>query len=192
MLDSQLVTGVFAGLVICYFLFLKRYRNHLIYKYNYDFLGIPTFIAVAGPVIHTLMAWAGPAPDYSYYETYEAVLEAIEAGLITPEPDVLTIVQGLLLYATPGVFIATIVCLVKTRNLGITILNIPLQYIIAVVAGGAIAVAIMTIIVLILLKSFASRASSITRGTDQGGVCPVCKTRVSGPGVCPGCQTELY
>jgi hypothetical protein len=183
MLDSQSVLYVFLALVICYFLFGKRYRYHLINKYNYDFIGIPTFIAIAGPVIHTLREWVTPSDQYrnpeNYrFDSYEAYQEALNAGLITPDPGTLEIITQLLLFATPGVIIATIVCLAKTRNLGIAVLNIPLIYLIAVAGGGAVTVVVMTVIVLILLKAFASRASSIVRG-------------VSGAGTCPGCGAEL-
>jgi hypothetical protein len=170
MLNSQFLIVVFVLLVGCYFFFGKRYRQELIEKYGYDFMGIPAIIAIAGPVINTLMVWGGSGPE---------------------EPGIVSIVLRMLLFATPGVVIAAIRCFAKTRNSKITLINVLLLYFVAVVVGGAIAVLIMAVIAFIALKVFASRASSIVSGTDEGGVCPNCGTRVSGPGRCPGCDTDL-
>lgn len=218
MLDYEVTMYMLVGLVVLYFVIGRKYRGWLIGRYGYDFLGIPTFIAIAGPVINTLMAWfgidigarfrlmrnrfavmevfrdaaiSGEMPDDATLDATLGHLVQANPVVVAAEPTTMSIVMGLLLFATPGVIIATVWCLIKTKNILLALLNIPLIYLISVVAGGGIAVAVMAVIGFILLKAFGVQTSNIMRGTDERGKCPKCGRIVRGPGFCPGCGVKL-
>ncbi|MCL2253359.1 MAG: hypothetical protein FWC09_02865, partial [Lachnospiraceae bacterium] len=201
MLDFQTSAGILVALVICYFIFGRKYRFFLMNNFRYDYLGLPTLLAIAGPFIKTMMAWAGFDPERAFNRarhTYdltrafmdnpdifddeafgEAFIESTTEKYVSAVTDptmvvtsIISVLTDMLIYATPGVILAALVCLIKTRKISLTMINIPLIYIIAVGVGSAAAIAVIAIFVFIIMQKSVSHMGSITRGTDEGGICP--------------------
>lgn len=170
MLETRSVVIALFIFIVCYFIFGRKYNRYLRESYNYNLFGLPAIIAILGPAIQSLMAWAGPAVDV--------------------EPGVSSILLKMLLFATPGVVIATIVCLVKTRNGIIVLVNIPILYAASIILGGSIAVAVMAIIVfVVILLAAGGLIGGAVRGgagAAKGGMtCPHCGAGLSQGMTCP-------
>lgn len=156
------------GLVLIgafYYFFGKDYVAGLKERYGYNLLGIPTILAVAGPAIHTLMLFGGAGDS---------------------EPAVSTTILMMLLYATPGVALSSLVCFTKTKNARMTAIHVPILYLVAFTAGGSVAVAIIAVIAFFAIKAF-SKEGVRTVSSSPVRVCTHCGTKMTGSGACPNC-----
>lgn len=132
---------IVVGILVLYFIFGRLYQEHLQNTYGYKLFGLPLIIAVAGAAISSFFAPGG------------------SHGYVGPAESTFAIILRMLAFATPGVVIATIGCFIKTRKLFLCLVNIPLLYLLAVVAGVYVIVAILAVVAIFFLRGFASETS---------------------------------
>ncbi len=102
---------------IAYVFGLRNYEKYLYREYGYKLTGFPTIIAML---------------------CFMAASASSLFGIDNPMFDGSSIPDQLrfaLLIGAPGIGLATIICFIKTRNLVITLLNIPLLYVYSFLAG---------------------------------------------------------
>lgn len=124
----------FAGFAIVvllvYSLAFKPYARSLYGNYGYKINGIPTKLAVACCAsIHVLSLFG--------VDSFSEI--GVNLPILNPaQGDTMGGIIMMIALATPGVALATLWCLVKTRRLFLTLANIPLLYVFAALMGYGI------------------------------------------------------
>lgn len=154
--------GVLALFILLYFVAFRPYSRFLYDRYDYRLVGWPALIAMG---VYFLTV-ASP----------ETV--GLERDIVSGPDDDMVKVGRILLWGIPGMALITIHCLVKTRNLLIAVINIPIMYVVTFLCGYLFA-----------LVLFAVVAFTLAKGAFAGGRyrCSNCGARVSGGGSCPSC-----
>ncbi len=102
--------------IIIYRKLFAPYRDKLFYKYGFKLIGFPANLAIFCYFItHAVQNFGFHTPLYS-----EVLSEVL---------------MWTALIGAPGIILATLWCLIKTKHIGYTLINIPLLYIYCVTAG---------------------------------------------------------
>jgi hypothetical protein len=202
----QIGNGIPLVIVILVYIFaLRPYARRLGDNYGYALFGKPAILAIVGGMIPTLLMWIGiteiSIPNFSaitpeLLEMAEnpgiSLQKVLPIPLLVEQGEGLWVIKNLFtiaLWATPGVLIGTLVCLVKTKNLLIVLCNILILYFIGVTLGIVGVYAIIMVIIYALLVGFQEGARSTIvadhKCTKCG--CPVTESANH----CPSCGVSF-
>jgi hypothetical protein len=154
--------------IIVYFFVLRCYEKWLYRQYGYKLTGIP--------VILTMFAYAAVSGSSLF---------GIDNPMFGAGQGVADQIRFALMVGAPGIGLTTIWCLIKTKNILMALLHIPLLYFYTFIFGYSIVFVIVLLFLGLATKNLLPYALAPTKTGDN--LCGICGRTYSGYR-CPYCS----